>query len=110
MPGNPLTDPDWAANLASTIERVVGRVRDTTTTRAVLAVRALVFGIVIGLAGIAALVLSIVLALKLVQRLVNVGGWIDTDSSVWVSYLLLSVVLAAAGAWCMRQRTARETR
>ena len=28
MPGNPLTDPNWAADLADTVERVVGTVRD----------------------------------------------------------------------------------
>ena len=47
MPGNPLTDPNWAKDLADTIDRYVGKVRTTVTDRAVVAVRAVVFGIVI---------------------------------------------------------------
>ena len=27
MPGNPFTDPNWAPDLADTVERVVGKVR-----------------------------------------------------------------------------------
>ena len=32
MPANPLTDPNWAADLADTVERVVGTVREKATT------------------------------------------------------------------------------
>ena len=32
MPGNPLTDPNWAPDLADTVERVVGTVREGATT------------------------------------------------------------------------------
>jgi hypothetical protein len=107
MPGNPLTDPNWAPELADTIERAVGKVRDAATAKAVTAVRALVFGIVIGFAAFVAVVLGVILAVKLLQRVVNIGGWIDADSSVWVSYLVMGAVLALAGAWCMKQRTAK---
>ncbi len=47
MPGNPLTDPNWAPQLADTIDRYVGLVRDKATSKVVLVVRGLVFGIVI---------------------------------------------------------------
>jgi hypothetical protein len=33
MPGNPLTDPNWPAQLAAQVERWVGVVRDTATVR-----------------------------------------------------------------------------
>lgn len=104
MSGNPLTNPNWAPELADTVERVVGKVRDTATTKAVVVVRGLVFGIVCGLVGLAAFALAIILGTKLLQTLVNIGGWVDRDSSVWVSYLLMGGILLLAGAFCMRKR------
>jgi hypothetical protein len=104
MSGNPLTNPNWAPELADTVVRLVGVVRDNTTSKAVVAVRALVFGIVCGLAGIAALALSVIIGTKLIQRLVNIGGWIDADSSVWVSYMVMGVLLVLGGMLCMKKR------
>ncbi|MEY2444516.1 MAG: hypothetical protein QOE00_1096, partial [Ilumatobacteraceae bacterium] len=40
MPGNPLTDPNWAKEITDTIDRYVGKVRTTLTDRVVFAVRA----------------------------------------------------------------------
>ena len=42
MPGNPLTDPNWAPDLADQITGFVGKVRDATTNNAVKAARAAV--------------------------------------------------------------------
>lgn len=108
MPGNPLTDPQWAPNLADTVERVVGAVRDTVTSKAVTAVRALVFGIVVTFASLVALVIVVILLTKLAQRLVNVGGWIDADSSVWVSYMVIGGLAGLAGLWCMSKRSVKD--
>ncbi len=104
MPANPLTDPKWAPQLADTVERVVGQVRDKATDKAVVAVRALVFGIVIGVAALSLATLALILGTKLVQRIVNVGGLIDAGSSVWVSYLVVAFLLTVVGAICMRLR------
>jgi hypothetical protein len=57
---------------------------------------------------VATFTLLVILVTKLLQRLVNIGGWIDTDSSVWVSYLLSAVVFGLIGALCMRQRNATD--
>ena len=46
---------------------------------------------------------------KLLQRVVNIGGWIDADSSVWVSYLISAAVFAVVGVVCMRQRHPSDT-
>ena len=105
MSGNPLTNPHWATEFADTVERVVGVVRENATVRAVQVVRALVFGLVIGLASIAAIVMLIILGTKLLQRILNIGGWIDADSSVWVSYLVMSLLLLIGGAVCMHKRS-----
>jgi hypothetical protein len=109
MPGNPLTDPNWPAQLADQVERWVGWVRDTATVRVVTIVRALVFGTVIGVASVATFTLLVIVFTKLLQRLVNIGGWIDADSSVWVSYLVSAAVLFVAGVLCMRQRHPSDT-
>ena len=60
MPGNPLTDPNWAADLADTVERVVGTVRDKATTPAVHVTRGVVFGLLALFLGITAVVLFLI--------------------------------------------------
>ena len=104
MAGNPLTNPNWAPELADTVERLVGQVRDRTTGKVVVVVRALVFGVVVACTAMAAAVLSIILGTKLVQRLVNIGGAVDADSSVWVSYVVMGGILTLGGLLCMRKR------
>lgn len=106
MPGNPLNNPEWAPQLADLVEKYVGMVRTTATTRVVKVVRGLVFGTIIGVLSIGAAVLGVILVTKLLQRIVNIGGWIDTDSSVWVSYLVGSALFAVVGVVCMRMRHA----
>jgi uncharacterized BrkB/YihY/UPF0761 family membrane protein len=102
MPGNPLTDPNWAADLANTIDRYVGKVRTTVTDRAVYAVRAVVFGIVIAIAAPVTLALLLILSTKLLQRLIAIGT--DHDSSIWISYMLLGGLLVLGGSLMMRKR------
>ena len=109
MPGNPLTDPNWAPDLADTVERVVGAVRDKTTARAVPVVRALVFGIVIGVAGVVALILAVIVGLRLLQRVLTIFGWIEPNSSVGISYLLLGGIFGLGGMLMMRKRRAKES-
>jgi hypothetical protein len=104
MPGNPLTDPQWPAQIADQVERWVGMVRDTATVRVVKVVRALVFGTVIAVAAVSLVTLLVVFITKLLQRLVRIGGWVDADSSVWVSYLVGALVFGIIGVVLMRQR------
>ena len=104
MAGNPLTNPNWAPELADTVERLVTRVRDTATTRVVVVVRAVVFGVVVGCAAIAAAVLGIILGTKFLQALLTLGDAIDADTSVWVSYLVMGGILLIAGMFFMHKR------
>jgi VIT1/CCC1 family predicted Fe2+/Mn2+ transporter len=110
MPGNPFTDPNWAPELADTVERVVGTVREKATVKAVTIVRALVFGIIIGVASIVALVLVVTLSTKLLQRVLNIGDVIEHDSAVGISYLLIGALLALGGFVCMGRRSPKESR
>jgi hypothetical protein len=107
MPGNPLTDPNWAADLADTVEQYVGKVRTTVTDRAVHVVRAVVFGIIIAIAAPITLVLAVILGTKFLQVLIEIGT--DHDSSVWISYVVLGGILVLGGAFAMRKRFESDT-
>ena len=102
MPGNPLTDPNWAADLADTIDRFVGKVRATVTDRAVTAVRAVVFGLIIAIAAPVTFTLLVILGTKFVQRLIALA--VDHDSSVWASYMVVGGLFVLGGSLAMRKR------
>ena len=102
MPGNPLTDPNWASDVVDTIDRYVGKVRTTVTDRAVTAVRAIVFGIIILIAAPVTVTFMVILGTKFLQRLIAIGT--DHNSSVWVSYMVLGGVLVIGGSVMMRKR------
>jgi hypothetical protein len=104
MPGNPLTDPNWAADLADTIDRYVGKVRTTVTDRAVHVVRGVVFGLVIAIAAPVAVALFLILATKVVQHAIAMA--IDHDSSIWLSYMVIGGLLVLGGSMLMRKRYA----
>lgn len=108
MAGNPLTDPAWASDLANTVERVVGQVRDRATTPIVKVVRALVFGVVIVFAAFALLLLSVIVGVKLLQTILNSPIGLDHDSSVWVSYMVMAGILGVLGLFAMRLRRPKE--
>src|SRR3954447_17638827 len=102
MPGNPLTDPNWASDLADVIARYVGQVRSMVTTRAVTAVRAVVFGIIILVLAPVTITLLIILGTKSLQAII--ATMTDHDSAVWISYMVIGVVLVIAGSVMMSKR------
>lgn len=102
MPGNPLTDQNWASDLADTIVRVVGRVRDLTTDNVVLVTRAIVFGLLGVILGIAAVVLVLIVLTRGLQSLLDLA--VSWDRAVYISYLVLGGICVAAGAFTMSKR------
>jgi ABC-type antimicrobial peptide transport system permease subunit len=102
MPGNPLTDPNLAASVADTIERVVQTIRAQATDKIVLLARALVFGLVAAIAGLVAFVLTMIILIRVAQVLL--GFAVDHPTAVWLSYLLIGSLLCALGAVLMRKR------
>ena len=103
MPGNPLTDPNWAADLADTVERVVGTVRDKTTKPLVTVTRALVYGLFAAILGIVALVLVIVMLTRLLQEVLD---WVEIrrSAAVYISYLAVGGIFSLAGLFFLRKR------
>jgi hypothetical protein len=106
MARNPLTDPEWAPELADNIERVVGLIRTTATDRVVGVVRALVFSIVIGITVLTTVTLAVILATRFLQTLFEI--FTDADTAVWLSYIVMAGVLFLAGVICMHQRRPKD--
>jgi hypothetical protein len=102
MPANPLTDPNWAAELADTVERVVGTVREKATTPVVHITRGIVYGLLTAFLGIAAVVLLLIGVTRGIQALLNIG--LSNERSVYISYLLMGGILGVAGMLVLRKR------
>lgn len=106
MAGNPLTDPNWAADVTRTIVSTVDKIRDRTTTPVVMIARGLVFGLLGGILGIAAFVIALI---GVSRGLINLLEWpLDHDSAVWVSHGTLGILLVLAGSICMAKRQNKE--
>ena len=103
MPGNPLSDPNWANDVTDQVTAFVGKVRDTATNKAIVAVRAVVFGLLALLLGIALLVLIIIGTTRGIQA--ALATFLDWDTAVYVSYYLLGGILTIVGLFAMGQRT-----
>jgi hypothetical protein len=107
MAGNPLTDPQWATDLADTVERVVGDVREKATTPAVHITRGIVFGLLAAMLGLVAVTLLIVGATRGLQVLLDFG--MSRARAVYASYLIVGGILCVVGALFLRKRHSPET-
>ena len=96
---------DWPAQVAETIERIVGQVRDMTTGRAITAARALVYGTFALLVGVAVAVLLAISAVRLLDAYLpdSVVG----EEHTWVAHLIVGGVLTIAGMVLWSRRSAR---
>ena len=103
MPGNPLTDPNWANDVTDQITEIVGTVRDKTTNNAIVAVRAVVFGLLALFLAIALVGLLLILLTRALQSLLNLMmGW---DTAVYVSYFIIGGLLTLVGVFAMSKRS-----
>jgi uncharacterized protein YacL len=102
MPGNPLTDPNWATDLANTVERVVSTVRDKTTNNIVLVARGVVFGLLAAILGLTALVLLLVALTRGLQALLDLA--VTWERAVYLSYLIVGGICCLIGLFLMRKR------
>lgn len=102
MPGNPLTDPNWAPDLTAQITTLVGNVRDKTTNNAIKAVRAVVFGLLGLVLGFVALMLLLITTTRALQSLLDI--WFEWDKSVYISYFIFGGILTLGGMVLMSKR------
>jgi hypothetical protein len=99
----PTSGSDWPAQVADTIVRVVDQVKRRTTRPAVVAVRAIVYGLVAGLLGLVILVLLFIGIFRAADRLRD----LIVADSVWLTYLALGLLFTVAGAIVFSSRKSR---
>jgi len=104
MPGNPLTDSNWAPNLADTVERTVAKVRSIATDNAVKASRGIVFGILALMAMLIAAPLGIIVFTRFAQIVLSRMTRTDHATTVWLSYLITGGVLMLCGFIALAKR------
>lgn len=102
MPGNPLTDQNWATEVTEQITTFVAGVRAKTTDNAVKVVRGIVFAMIGLFLGLVAVVLLLVLVTRALQSLLDI--WFEWDKSVWLSYFIVGGILTLGGLFMMSRR------
>jgi hypothetical protein len=105
MPGNPLTDPNWAPDLADQITEFVGNVRDKTTNNAIKAARGVVFGLLAAFLGLTLLVLTLITLTRGLQALLDLG--VSWGRAVYLSYFIVGGIFALTGLFLMTKRATR---
>jgi apolipoprotein N-acyltransferase len=93
---------DWAAQAADSVVNLVDSVRDRTTGPALTTVRGVVYGTFAGIIGIAALVVFIIGAVRVLD--VYLPSAVFGDEHVWVVYLILGLAFSVAGGVSWRRR------
>lgn len=106
MPGNPLTDPNWATDLTEQITTFIGNVRDKTTNNAIKIVRGVVYGLMGLLLGLVAIVLLLIMATRGLQALLDL--LVSRDTAVYLSYFIVGGILTLAGMFLMTKRHATD--
>lgn len=107
VPARPQTAAqDWTVTTADTVERVVGSIRDKTTVPLTTVARALVYGPIVAVMGVAVLVLLSIVAVRLGANYLPVGSH---ARAAWVTEGAIGVLFVLFGAWFLRKANARTT-
>jgi len=91
------TSADWGTQLTDSFVGLVDTVKTKTTGPALTVVRALVFGFLVLVVGIVALILLVAGLVRLVN------SYLPGD--VWATYLLIGTVFCVAGLFLWSKRT-----
>jgi hypothetical protein len=101
--GNELSsEEDFPAQIAGSIEQVVGTVRDKTTGPALLIARALVYGTFAAVVSIAAVVLLIVGSVRVLDN--YLPSSVFGDDHTWAAHMFVGLAFTIAGALSWRRR------
>ncbi|NCZ89767.1 MAG: hypothetical protein EBY93_02385, partial [Actinobacteria bacterium] len=90
-----LSDPKWATRAVDLLDRVLDGVRNRTTRPLVIAVRAIVFGLLIAVGACVAFVFALIGLFRGANELFDL--WWDRDTAVWVSYVVLGSLFVLIG-------------
>lgn len=102
MPGNPLTDQNWAADVTTRIIDLVGAVRDRTAGAAVTVVRVVVFSLLALFLVAMAVTLLLIMSTRALQSLLDI--WMSWERAVWLSYFILGGMLSVIGVLLLSRR------
>jgi hypothetical protein len=93
---------DWPAQAADAVVRIVDDVKTKTTDNVVLLVRAIVYGLVIAVLGLAIIVMLSVALLRITDAYLPIGDGVG--SATWAAHGLLGslVSILGLGAWMSR--------
>ncbi len=93
-------EPDWTVQVADTVERVVGTIRDKTAVPLTTVARGLVYGLIALVMGVAALVLVAIGAVRALDAYL--------PGNVWSAHLLVGGIFSGAGAFLLRKASAAQ--
>lgn len=102
MPGNPLTDPNWASDVADLVETKVHSFREKTTDRIVVLARGVVFGLLASILGLALFVVFMIALTRGVQALLGLG--VSDGRAVYLSYFIIGALFCLIGVVLMKKR------
>ena len=91
---NGTTSADWTVQVADTIESVVGSVRDKTAVPLETIARALVYGILMAVMGVTALVLVTIILVRVLSYVLE----------VWAVYGIVGGLFTVLGLFLWRKR------
>lgn len=93
---------DWPAQAADAVVRIVDDVKTKTTDNVILVVRAIVYGLVILVLGLAVIVMVSVALLRLTDAYLPIGDGVG--SATWAAHGLLGSLMSilGLGAWMSR--------
>ena len=98
---------DWPAQAADTVVRVVDQVKAKSTDNVVLLVRAIVYGLVILVLGVAIIAMTMIALLRVTDAYLPIGDGVG--SATWAAHGLLGLLLSILGfgAWISRTGSTR---
>src|SRR5215475_15519634 len=80
-------ESDWPAQLADTIENVVGSIRDKTTGPALTVARGVIYGTFAAIVGIAAVVLLVVASVRFLN--VYLPDSVFGETHMWAAHMIV---------------------
>ena len=102
-PTTPPTD-DWVTGAVDTIVDTVDKVKTNGTENVIVAIRAIVFGLVAVVFGFAALILTVVILVRIADAYLPIGAGVG--DATWAAHLLIGGLLSILGfgLWLSRKK------
>ncbi|MGI9613486.1 MAG: hypothetical protein ACR2QO_11285 [Acidimicrobiales bacterium] len=97
---------DWPARASATVVQYVGTVRDKTTGPAMVASRSVVYYAAMGLIGVVAAILLLLLSVRILVSVTAYAPFVEAGES-WLAFLILGFVFLLAGMIMWRMKEAR---